>query len=110
MGSQISRLALGKIGSSVALSAAPAASAAAKGLLSVAVPSEGFYYTPAANLTSTAAFETCGAYGSPATPTTSTCYGPGGYIKDIWAAAEYRSGIQGLLEDNWIDEIGRAHV
>ena len=33
-----------------------------------------------------------------------TCYGPGGYIRDIWAAADYRKAIGELINGDWIDE------
>ena len=37
----------------------------------------------------------CGHYG---------CYGPGGYVVDVWGAADYRVIIDRLISDGWIDE------
>lgn len=32
------------------------------------------------------------------------CYGPGGFIRDIWAASDYRSAVNELMRGDWIDE------
>jgi hypothetical protein len=68
----------------------------------------GFTYTAAAAYTGVGGasppYRYSGTWGS---------YGPDGYVRDVWAAAEYRSTIDSLLASGWIDgwtESIAAHV
>lgn len=59
--------------------------------------SEGFTYTPDEDpsyTTEESRYRYAGTFGE---------YGPGGYIRDIWAAADYRAQIADLLSSGWID-------
>lgn len=56
-----------------------------------------------AELESGTEFDTklCGkGFGSEVNPLTPKCYGPGGFVKDIWAADKYREGIEDLIEND----------
>ena len=35
---------------------------------------------------------------------TAKCFGPGGFIRDIWAASDYHSQLNELLDGEWLDE------
>lgn len=42
----------------------------------------------------------CGHYGSEVNPQGYRCYGPQGFIRDIWAAVDYRPAIEELLDND----------
>jgi hypothetical protein len=48
-----------------------------------------------------------GGGGRPICSATS-CYGPEGYIRDVWAARDYRGAVQELMEAGWIDDMTRS--
>ena len=66
--------------------------------------SEGFVYQPDSNFTGFSQFQACAPYSTPTSPVSTECYGPGGFIRDIWAAADYRDAIGHLIDHEWIDD------
>lgn len=36
------------------------------------------------------------------------CYGPAGFVQDVWAARDYRATVDGLLDAGWIDSFTRS--
>ena len=66
--------------------------------------SEGFVYQPDSDFTGFSQYQACAPYSTPTSPDRTECYGPGGYIRDIWAAADYRDGVGHLIDNQWIDE------